>query len=139
MSVTKREAAHGVDRVTCFQGENAHMDSPILPIEGLSGPSFAGRAATVAGDVDDFLAELNAGGRALSIAVVRVGPPQEVLEQIAAAAQTERRMRATGRQVRFVPVGPNGLTQAEVHNRDGSVRPLTLTEAFGLADGKPLD
>ena len=138
MSVTKREAAHGVDRVTRFQGENAHMSSPILPIEGPSGPRFAGCAATVAGDVDDFLAELNAGGRALSIAVVRMGPPPEVLEQIAAAATIERRMRAAGQRVSFVaPAVAGGRAQAEIHDRDGSVRPLTLTEAFELAAARP--
>ncbi len=139
MSVTKREAAHGVDRVTRFQGENAHMSSPILPIEGPSGPRFAGCAATVADDVDDFLTQLNADGRALSIAVVRVGPPVEVLEQIAAAGAIERRMRAAGQCVRFLPAGPGGHAQAEIHDRDGCVRPLTLTEACELAAGRPLD
>jgi len=137
MSVTKREAAHGVDRVTRFQGENAHMSSPILPIEGPLGPRFAGREATVAGDVDDFLAELNAGGRALSIAVVRMGPPPEVLEQIAAAAKIDRRMRAAGQRVSFAPAGLGGRAQAEIHDHDGSVRPLTLTEACELAAGRP--
>ncbi len=137
MSVTKREAAHGVDRVTRFQGENAHMSSPILPIEGPSGPRFAGCAATVAGDVDDFLAELNAGGRALSIAVVRMGPPPEVLEQIAAAATIEQRMRAAGLRVSFAPAVAGGRAQAEIHDRDGFARSLTLTEAFELAAARP--
>jgi hypothetical protein len=139
MSVTKREAAHGVDRVTRFQGENAHMSSPILPIEDPSGPRFAGCAAPVVGDVDDLLTQLNANGRALSIAVVRVGPPREVLEQVATAAAIERRMRAAGQRVRFLPAGPGGRTQVEIHDRDGSVRSLTLTEAFELATGRPLD
>src|SRR6202040_146463 len=30
----KREAAHGLDRVTAFSGRKRHMSSPILPIEG---------------------------------------------------------------------------------------------------------
>jgi hypothetical protein len=138
MSVTKREAAHGVDRVTRFQGENAYMSSPILPIQGPSGPRCADCATTVADDVDDLLTQLNADGRALSIAVVRVGPPAEVLEQIAAAGAIERRMRAAGERVRFVPSAPGERTQAEIHDRDGSVRPLTLTEACELAAGRPL-
>jgi len=139
MSVTKREAAHGVDRVTRFQGENAHMSSPILPIQGPSGPRCADCATPVADDVDDLLTQLNADGRALSIAVVRVGPSREVLEQVAAAAAIERRMRAAGQRVRFLPAGPGGRTQVEIHDRDGSVRSLTLTEAFELAAGRPLD
>jgi hypothetical protein len=138
MSVTKREAAHGVDRVTRFQGENAHMSSPILPIQGPSGPRCADCATTVADDVDDLLTRLNADGRALSIAVVRVGPPAEVLEQIAAAGAIEQRMRAAGQRVRFVPAAPGERTQAEIHDRDGSVRPLTLSEACELAAGRPL-
>jgi hypothetical protein len=138
MSVTKREAAHGVDRVTRFQGENAHMSSPILPIQGPSGPRCADCATTVADDVDDLLTQLNSDGRALSIAVVRVGPPAEVLEQIAAAGAIEQRMRAAGQRVRFVPAAPGERTQAEIHDRDGSVRPLTLSEACELAAGRPL-
>jgi hypothetical protein len=138
MSVTKREAAQGVDRVTCFQGENATMNSPILPVGGPSGPSIAGSAATVAGDVDDLLAGLNAGGGALSLAVARIGPPLEVLEQIAAASATERRLRAGGQQLRFFAGTPGARMRVEIHDRDGrAVRTLTVSEAFNLVAGRP--
>lgn len=135
MNVTKREAAHGLDRVTRFQGENANMNSPILPVGGPSGPPTTGSATTVAGDVDDLLTDTSAGGRVLSISAARMGPPQEVLEQIAVASAIERRMRAHGRRVRFLPAGSDGRIRVEIHDRCGGVRCLTLTEAFELAAG----
>ena len=45
----KREAAHGLDRVTTFSGRKRHMSSPILPIEGPSGPSTLTAAGTSTG------------------------------------------------------------------------------------------
>jgi hypothetical protein len=139
MSVTKREAAQGLDRVTCFQGENATMHSPILPVRGLSDPSTAGSFAGGAAGVDDLLAELNAGEGALSLAVARIGPPLEVLEQIAAAGEAEQRLRAEGQQVRFVAPAPGERAHVEIQDADGAVmQTLSLTEAMALAAGRQL-
>jgi hypothetical protein len=136
MSVTKREAAHGVDRVTRFQGENATMNSPILPVGGPSGPQIpSSSTATVTGD---FSVELDAGENTFAIEVARGGPPPLVLEQIAAAGAIEEGLRAAGQQVRFQPAGPGEPTQIELHERDGAVRTLSLGEAFELAAGTPL-
>jgi hypothetical protein len=134
MTVTKREAAHGVDRVTRFQGENATMHSPILPVGGPSGPPIAGPGASVVSDVDDLVAGLNAG--TLSIAAARVGPPTEVLEQMAAASAIEQRLRSAGQRLRFSAPAPGGRTTVELHDCDGlTMRTLSITEAFSLACG----
>jgi hypothetical protein len=134
MTVTKREAAHGVDRVTRFQGENATMHSPILPVGGPSGPPIAGPGASAVSDVDDLVAGLNAG--TLSIAAARVGPPTEVLEQMAAASAIEQRLRAAGQCLRFSVPAPGGRTTVELADRDGvTMRTLSITEAFALSCG----
>jgi hypothetical protein len=134
MSVTKREAAQGVVRVTCFQGENATMNSPILPVGGPSGPFIAGSEATTSANLDDLLAGRADG--ADSFAAARIGPPAEVLEQMAVAGETEKRLRACGQQVRFVADAPGQRTSVEIQDRHGEVvRTLTLSEAFELATG----
>jgi len=116
MTVTKREAAHGVDRVTRFQGENATMYSPILPVGGPSGSPIAGPT--------------------LSIAAGRVGPPTEVLEQMVAASAIEQRLRAAGQRLRFSAPVPGGRTTVELHDCDGAtMRTLSITEAFALSCG----
>ena len=43
-SERKREAAHGLDRVTTFSGRKRHMSSPLLPISGPFEPITADRS-----------------------------------------------------------------------------------------------
>ena len=137
MNVTKREASQGLGRVTRFQGENATMNSPILPVGGPSGPPIAGPSTTPTGD-GDFLVELHASGRVLSIAAEPEGPPAEVTEQMATAGAIEQRLRAHGRQVSFQP-GPDGRMCLQIHDdATGAHRTLSLTEACELAAGARL-
>lgn len=138
MNVTKREAAQGLGRVTRFQGENATMHSPILPVGGPSGLPIADTDTSVAGDLDDFLVGLDASARVLSIAAGSVEPPPDVAEQIIAAGTIERRLRARGRRVRFLSGSDGRLCLQIRDDATGAHRTLSLTEACELAAGARL-
>jgi hypothetical protein len=114
------------------------MHSPILPVGGPSGLPIADPDTSVAGDLDDFLAGLDSGARVLSIAAGSVGPPPDVAEQIVAAGAIERRLRAHGRHVRFLP-GSDGRISLQIRDdATGAHRTLSLTEACELAAGARL-
>ncbi len=114
------------------------MNSPILPVDGpldLSSPSPIPPAATPAGDVGAFVAELAVGANALSITAHRGAPPQEVLDQIAAAARIEQTLRADGQRLRFC-TAPGQPTTIELDERGGEVsRTLSAGEALDIATG----
>ena len=157
MIETKCEAAHGTVRVLRFQGENAIMSSPILPAQGPSGPPIEkpatpsdpqgqrveAAADTGIGDVGTFIAQLAAGVSALSIEAGRGGGgrvPNEVLDQIAAAARIGEQLREAGHELRFFPACDGGRVQIEVHDRDGNkLGTLSPAAALELAAGSPLN
>ena len=61
-------------------------------------------------------------------------PPPEVLEYIAAAAAAHEQLRRRGQEVRFRLGARPGTVQIELLDRvRGSVRSLTIGEAFALA------
>lgn len=113
------------------------MSSPILPIQGppdvsRATPSAAGEAAGISA----FVSELASREAALGPAASRGAPPPEVLDQIAAAARVDERLRESGQQLRFIAAAPGEPTRIELHDReDGAVRTLSTTEAFELAAG----
>jgi hypothetical protein len=136
----KREAAHGLDRVTTFSGRKRHMSSPILPIEGNLSPSITQTPAdTSAEHIGAFASGLAAGSAPLDVVASRGGPPPYVLEQIAAAAGIDEDLRDRGHQVRF-STAEDGSTSIELQDRDGNpVRALSIAEALEIAAGKPLE
>jgi hypothetical protein len=130
MSETKREAAHGLDRVTCFQGENAIMSSPSMP--AASSPH---RPGTGKGEGPLCLEESNVA----SLTAFRAVPPHAVFEQIAAAASVAERLQERGRAVRFFLGAPGERPRVELHDAHGHVLDtLSATEAVELAAGMPL-
>ena len=118
------------------------MNSPILPVDGPSDLSSPTRPAVPTppalatnGDAGAFVSELAAGENALSIAARRGGPPQEVLDQIAAATRIEQTMRADGQRLRF-HTAPGKPTTIELDEREGeAVRTLSVGEALDIATG----
>jgi hypothetical protein len=142
----KREAAHGLDRVTTFSGRKRHMSSPILPIEGnlslsstLSPSSTQTPADTSTEQIGAFVAGLAAGESPLDVVASRGGPPPYVLEQVATAGAIHEELREGGQCVRFLTAG-DGRTSIELHDRDGNVlRGLSIGEVFDVAAGKPLE
>lgn len=112
------------------------MSSPILPVDGPTDLSSRIVSPTVAAtdDVGSFIAELAVGENAFSIAVRRGGPPQEVLEQIAAAARLEETMRADGQRMRF-HTAPGQPTSIELDQQGESARTLSVAEALDIATG----
>lgn len=114
------------------------MSSPILPVDGPldpSSPSPIPPVATSADGAGAFVAELAVGANALSIAAHRGAPPQEVLEQIAAAARIEETLRADGQRLRFC-TAPGQPTTIELDERGGEVcRTLSVGEALDIATG----
>jgi hypothetical protein len=124
------------------------MNSPILPVDGVDGPSDLSSPITPAvapadgpaADVGAFIAELAAGENALSISARRGGPPPEVLDQIAAAARIEKTLRADGQRLRF-HTAPGQVTKIELDELDElggegkAVRTLSVAEALDIATG----
>jgi len=115
------------------------MSSPILPVEGPSGPPVdVPSATTSAEDIGAFASALAEGETTLALAASRGGPPPEVLGQIAAAATVAERLREGGHQLRFMPAEPGGRTRIEIHDRDGNVvRTLSIAQALEIAAGNP--
>ncbi|HTC72606.1 MAG TPA: hypothetical protein VK655_06930 [Solirubrobacteraceae bacterium] len=136
----KREAAHGLDRVTTFSGRKRHMSSPLLPIEGhLSLSSTDAQAVTSTEDTGSFAAGVTPLDTALDVVASRGGPPPYVLEQIAAAGRIDEALRDAGEHVRFL-TADDGRTSIELQDRDGNAhRTLSVAEALELAAGRPLE
>lgn len=135
MSETQREAAHGLDRVTRFQGENATMNSPFMPLQSAADTTSLIHTSIDAAGVDVLLAET---GAMPDIEAARGGPPPPLLEQIAAAAEIERALSASGRAVRFCTDPAGGRTAIELCEEGAAPRPLTAGETAALAAGESL-
>jgi hypothetical protein len=136
----KREAAHGLDRVTTFSGRKRHMSSPLLPIEGHLSPSTTDtQAVTSSEDTGSFPAGATPLDTPLDVVASRGGPPPYVLEQIAAAGRIDEALRDGGEHVRFL-TADDGRTSIELQDRDGNAhRTLSVAEALELAAGRPLE
>lgn len=112
------------------------MSSPILPVDGPTDLSsrIVSPAIAVGDDVGSFIAELAAGENAFSIAVRRGGPPQEVLDEIVAAARLGETMRADGQRIRF-HTAPGQPTSIELDEQGEAARSLSVAEALDIATG----
>jgi hypothetical protein len=124
------------------------MSSPILPIQGPTGPSIdnpqaaaaGSEASTGIGDVGAFIDELAAGVSALNMQDARNRPPREVLDQIAVAARVGAQLRDAGHELRFFPSATGGRVRIEVHDRDGNtLGTLSPAAALELAAGSTLN
>ncbi|HTU80451.1 MAG TPA: hypothetical protein VMF09_17010 [Solirubrobacteraceae bacterium] len=139
------------------------MSSPIMPVQGpLDSPgstpqamteiddvgttqttseidaAAVQRAASGLEDVPSFIDELASPVSALSIDIARGGPPQEVLEEVSAAAQAAERLRESGYELRFFDALPGERTRIELHDAQGeAVGELSIAAALALAAGEP--
>jgi hypothetical protein len=120
-----------------FSGRKRHMSSPIMPIQGPADLSTATPAdGSDAADFGTFVSELASSEAMLAPVASRGAPPQEVLDQIAAAGRIHERLRENGQHLRFIAAAPGGPTRIEIHDSEGNVvRTLSTTEAFELAAG----
>jgi hypothetical protein len=120
-----------------FSGRKRHMNSPIMPIQGPADLSTANPAAgSDTADFGTFVSELAASETMLAPVAARGAPPQQVLDQMAAASRIHERLRESGEQVRFITAAPGGPTRIEIHDGEGNlVRSLSTVEAFELAAG----
>jgi uncharacterized FlaG/YvyC family protein len=67
-------------------------------------------------------------------------PPEEVLEEMARAAQIHEELASTGRELRFTRDERSGRTKIEVRDREGHVlRTISHAQALEVAAGAPLD
>jgi hypothetical protein len=117
------------------------MSSPITPIEDLLGPiTDTLPADSNTEDIATFVSEMAADGTPLTLAASRGAPPPDLLEQIAAAAQFEERLREGGHHLRFHLDAQGERPRIELHDLDGNfLRTVSTTEAFELSAGEPLD
>jgi hypothetical protein len=140
MQTPKSKAAHGRVREECFQEETS-MSSPITPPQGPTAarpvpPTEATRpSAALQGAGASFASEL-----AVSLETVPASPPQEVLDQMAGAAQRHEALSAQGRELRFSRDEQSGRTKIEVRDRGGNVlRTLSPAQAREVAAGAPVE
>jgi len=115
------------------------MSSPIVPIQGPSGPPESmSSARALPADMGMFIAELTASSRALEVEADDAGPPPEVMDQIAAAGRISRQLGESGHELRFSE-GSGGRVTVELADSEGNaVRTMKVSEALQIAAGKPL-
>jgi hypothetical protein len=117
------------------------MSSPITPPQGPT----AARPAPPIGATPPSAAPHNAGVSfaselAVSLGTVPASPPQEVLDQMASAAQRHDALSAQGRELRFSRDEQSGRTRIEVRDRGGNVlRTLSPAQALEVAAGAPVE
>lgn len=76
----------------------------------------------------------------VSLDTLPASPPQEVLDQMASAAQTHKALSAQGRELRFARDERSGRTEIEVRDQNGRVlKTITPAQALAIAAGAPLE
>jgi hypothetical protein len=141
MRKPKSEAAHGWDREECFQEENS-MSSPITPSPSTAGtgPVLRAAAASRPPGVAPTIHAAAASGPSVSLNAIPSSPPQEVLDQMAGAAQVYEHLSSQGRELRFAHDHASGRIKIEVCDRGGNVlKQLSPAQALDLAAGAPLE
>jgi hypothetical protein len=135
----KSEAAHGWVREECFQEETS-MSSPIVPPQNPAGTAALYGASTAARPATPSAPGPAAVASSVSLNAIPSAPAPEVLEQMAAAAQTYERLSAQGRELRFARDAASGRTTIEVRDRRGNVlKRLSPAQALDVAAGAPLE
>ncbi len=117
------------------------MSSPITPPQGPTAaqpapPIEAARSSAAPQSAGaSFASEL-----AVSLDTVPASPPQEVLDQMASAAQRHEALSAQGRELRFSRDEQSGRTRIEVRDRGGNVlKTLSPAQALEVAAGAPVE
>jgi hypothetical protein len=119
-----------------FSGRKRNMNSPILPTTGP--PDLSGSTSIAATDAAD-VSELAASEATLAPVARRGAPPQQVLDQIAAAGRIHERLRDSGQHLRFFAAAAGERARIELHDAHGGlVRILSAAEAIELAAGRRL-
>jgi hypothetical protein len=137
MRKPKSKAAHGWSREECFQEENS-MSSPVTPPERAAAmqPVLAIKAARFSAARAGAIAPSGA----VSLQTLPSGPPSEVLEEMAHAAQIHAALSSQGRELRFARDEQSGRTRIEVRDRSGHVlKTISPSQALALAAGAPLE
>jgi hypothetical protein len=118
------------------------MSSPIDPTQGTTATKPTNRIHEVTRPTASLaVRRLGGAGRtdgSVSLDAIPANPPQEVLDQMAQAAQRFERITSQGKQLRFVRDGddPQASTMLEVRGRDGSLEQrLSVADAIDLAGG----
>jgi hypothetical protein len=136
MRKPKSDMAHGRAHEQCLQEED-RMSSPITPPQAVQ-PATVGAPTAPA-------PSLGAAGPAtvapaVSLDTLPSSPPQEVLDQMASAAQTYEALSAQGRELRFSRDEQSGRTRIEVRDRGGNVlKTISPAQALAVAAGAPLE
>ncbi|HEX5308095.1 MAG TPA: hypothetical protein VFW38_03350 [Solirubrobacteraceae bacterium] len=111
------------------------MSSPIQPIGPLGSPGRSEPTRSTVARGGDFESHLRRSADAGETSTQC--PPPELLEEIALAARTNDRLRASGQNVAFIQDEHSGKLTIELRGGDGSVlRTLSVSEALDLAAGK---
>lgn len=141
MRKPKSDMAQGRDREERLQEEDS-MSSPITP------PQTTARPVLPTGGIGNPPTALAASGVAgaatvappVSLDSFPSSPPQEVLDQMASAAQTHAALSAQGRELRFSRDEQSGRARIEVRDRSGNVlKTLSPAQALEVAAGAPLE
>jgi hypothetical protein len=142
MEKPKSEAAHGRDREQCLQEEDS-MSSPINPPQTAARPVLGTggvMSASVSLAAVDGLHAPGATKPAVSLQTLPASPPQEVLDQMASAAQIHAELSSQSRELRFARDRQSGRTRIEVRDRDGNVlKTISPAQALEVAAGAPLE
>ncbi len=76
----------------------------------------------------------------VALDTIPASPPQEVLDQMASAAQAHETLSAQGRELRFSRDAQSGRTRIEVRDRGGNVlKTLSPAQALEVAAGAPVE
>jgi hypothetical protein len=103
---------------------------PVLPPTGAAGSPVASYGTSGTTGVQP----------AVSLQTLPASPPQEVLDQMASAAQTYEELSSQGRELRFARDEQSGRTRIEVRDRAGNVlKTISPAQALAVAAGAPLE
>lgn len=136
----KSETAQGRDREQCVQEETG-MSSPITAAQGSAAANAVVNIRALRSSVPPQNPQrAGAAQSSVSVQTLPSTPPQEVLEQMANAAQRYDELTAQGRELRFARDEQSGRTRIEVRDRAGHlVKTLSPAQALDVAAGGPLD
>jgi hypothetical protein len=139
MCKPKSETAQGRDREQCFQEESG-MSSPITAAHGSTTARAVANIRATRSPQSAGPQRAVAAQSTVSVQTLPSAPPQEVLDQMATAAQRYDELTAQGRELRFARDQESGRTRIEVRDRAGHLmKTLSPAQALDVAAGGPLD
>lgn len=116
------------------------MSSPITASEGTTAARAVVDIRAAGSSASQSPLRAAATQSSVSVRTLPSSPPQDVLEQMADAAQRYDELTSAGRELRFTHDQESGRTRIEVRDRAGRlVKTLSPAEALDVAAGGPLD